>query len=306
MTLAALTLHLVGALLLPFLAPGVINRIKAWWGGRRGAPLLQPLWDARRLLRKQSVYSETTTAVFRLGPAVVMATTLAAALLAPMTPGSGILSFSNDVVVFAYTLGLGRLFLTLAALDTGSAFEGMGAAREATFSVFAEPALFLVLGTLGLFGGQATFAELMGPHGWQTLPVKLLCAAVLMLLLLIEAARIPVDDPTTHLELTMIHEVMILDHSGPELAMLQYAAGLKMTIYMGLLAALLNPFPLTTQPWWSAAASLAIIGGAVASVGLIESLLARLRMRLIPQFALAASALGLVALLIAVTQPHQG
>jgi formate hydrogenlyase subunit 4 len=292
--------------LLPFLAPGLINRIKAWWGGRRGAPLLQPLFDARRLIGKQSVYSHTTTAVFRLGPPVVVATSLAAALLAPMTPGTGVLSFSNDVVFFAYTLGLGRLFLTLAALDTGSAFEGMGAAREATFSVFAEPALFLVLGTLALFGGQAAFADLMGPHGWQTVPVKLLCAAVLLLLLLIEAARIPVDDPTTHLELTMIHEVMILDHSGPDLAMLQYAAGLKMTIYMGLLAALLNPVLLADQPWWSAVVSTTLIGGAILAVGLIESLLARLRMRLIPQFALAASAFGVVALLIAVTQSQQG
>ncbi len=304
--LASLVLHLLGLVLLPFLLPGVINRVKAWWGGRRGAPLLQPLWDTRRLLGKQPVYSEVTTAVFRLAPLVVVATTLVASLLAPLVPGAGILPFANDFVAFAYVVGLGRMFLMLAALDTGSPFEGMGAAREATFAVFAEPALFLVLGTLALGSGHGNFAELMLPHGWQAFLVSPLCATALFLLLLIESARLPVDDPTTHLELTMIHEVMILDHSGVDLAMMQYGAGLKLTLYAGMLAALVNPFPAHNQPLLSALVSLALMLATAVAIGFVESLVARLRMRLIPQFAFVIAALGVVALLLATTQPELG
>ncbi len=306
MKLASLLMHLLGLLLLPFLLPGVINRVKAWWGGRRGAPFLQPLWDTRRLLGKQPVYSTVTTVVFRLAPLVVLATTLVAALLAPMLPGGGLLPFPNDFVAFAYVLGLGRMFLTLAALDTGSPFEGMGAAREATFSVFAEPALFLVLGTLALGSGHGTFAELMRPHGWQAFLVTPLCVLALFLLLQIECARLPVDDPTTHLELTMIHEVMILDHSGPDLAMMQYAAALKLTLYAGVLAGLLNPIPLETQPVLAALVSLVLMLATAVAVGLLESLLARLRMRLIPQFGMAIAVIGFVALVLATTQPELG
>ena len=306
MKLASLLLHLLGLGLLPFLLPGVINRVKAWWGGRRGAPFLQPLWDVRRLLAKQPVYSEVTTLVFRLAPLVVLATTLVAATLAPMLPGGGLVPFPNDFVAFAYVMGLGRMFMTLGALDTGSPFEGMGAAREATFTVFAEPALFIVLGTLALGSGHGTFAELMRPHGWQAFLVAPLCAVALFLLLQIECARLPVDDPTTHLELTMIHEVMILDHSGPDLAMLQYAAGLKLTLYAGVLAALLNPVPLDSQPLLAAVVSLLLMLVTAVAVGLVESLLARLRMRLIPQFATAVAVLGFVALVLATTQPELG
>lgn len=306
MILASLVLHLLGLVLLPFLLPGVINRVKAWWGGRRGAPLLQPLWDARRLLAKQPVYSTVTTVVFRLAPLVVLATTLVAAILAPMLPGGGLLPFVNDFVAFAYVVGLGRMFLTLAALDTGSPFEGMGAAREATFTVFAEPALFLVLGTLALGSGHSTFAELMRPHGWQAFLVTPLCAVALFLVLQIECARLPVDDPTTHLELTMIHEVMILDHSGADLAMMQYAAGVKFALYAGMLAALLNPIRLNAQPLLSAAVSLVLMLGIAVAVGFVEALLARLRMRLIPQFAMAVAVVAFVALVLATTQPELG
>ncbi len=306
MIVASLLLHGLGLALLPFLLPGVINRVKAWWGGRRGAPFLQPLWDTSRLLGKQPVYSVTTTAVFRLAPLVVLATTLVASLLAPMLPGGGLLPFANDFVAFAYVLGLGRMFLTLAALDTGSPFEGMGAAREATFSVFAEPALFLVLGTLALGSGHGTFAELMRPHGWQALLVTPLCALGLFLLLQIECARLPIDDPTTHLELTMIHEVLILDHSGADLAMMQYAASLKLTLYAGVLAALVNPIRVDDQPLLSALVSLVLMLTIAVIVGLFESLLARLRMRWIPQFAMAVAVVGFVALLLATTQPELG
>ena len=306
MRIASLLLHLLGIVLLPFLLPGVINRVKAWWGGRRGAPFLQPLWDARRLLTKQPVYSVTTTVLFRLAPIVVLATTLVAALLAPVVPGVGVLPFANDFVAFAYVLGLGRMFMTLAALDTGSPFEGMGAAREATFAVFVEPALFIVLGTLALGSGHGNFAELMLPHGWQAWLVSPLCALALFLLLHIECARLPVDDPTTHLELTMIHEVMILDHSGPDLAILQYASGLKFTLYAGLLAALVNPFVADARPLLSAVVSLGLMLAVAVLVGCVESLLARLRMRLIPQFAMAIAVFGVLALLLAATQPELG
>ena len=306
MKLASVLLHILGLILLPFLLPGVINRVKAWWGGRRGAPLLQPLWDAKRLLGKQPVYSVVTTAIFRITPLVVLATTLVAAILAPLLPGGGLVPFNNDFVAFAYVIGLGRMFLTLAALDTGSPFEGMGAAREATFAVFAEPALFLVFGTLALGSGHGTFAQLVHPHGWQAILTTPLCGLALFLLLQIECTRLPVDDPTTHLELTMIHEVMILDHSGADLAILQYAAGLKLTIYAGLLAALLNPIPLDAQPLLSALVSLVGMLLIAVAIGFLESLLARLRMRLIPQFAMAVALVAFVALVLATTQPELG
>ena len=270
------------------------------WAGRRGPRVLQPLADMRRLLRKQPVYSEVTTEVFRLGPTVALATGLVAGAVTPLLGPQSPLGFAYDFVVFAYVLALGRVFLMLAALDTGSAFEGMGAAREATYGALIEPALFLVIGALLLATGDPTFAGLLS---WSELSpfalgVKALCFVVLLIVLQVEAARLPIDDPNTHLELTMIHEVMILDHSGPDLAMLQYGAGLKITICAGLIATLLNPISWTTQPWLAAGVALGLVLAVAVLVGTIESLVARLRMRAIPAYTGIAVLAGALALIL--------
>jgi formate hydrogenlyase subunit 4 len=225
---------------------------------------------------------------------VVLAAALVAAQIAPIVGPFAPLQFSHDFIAFAYTLGLARLFLMLSAMDVGSSFEGMGAAREASFTAFIEPALFLLVGSASLATGQTSLAGLIGQ--WQASPAFAWLAApavvVLLVLLQAEAARVPVDDPLTHLELTMVHEVMVLDHSGPELAAMQYAAALKLSMYAGLIAALLNPVDPFAQPGLAAGVSLAIMTVVAVAVGCIESLTARLRMRHVPPYLLAATALA--------------
>ena len=292
------SIHVLLALAMPILMLGLVNRSKSLWAGRKGPGLLQPLWDLQRLLHKQSVYSTVATPLFRAGPWVVLAASLLAAMIAPILGPVAPLQFSHDFVFFAYTLGLARLFLMLSAFDVASSFEGMGAAREASFTSFIEPALFLLIGSAMVAGGGSSFAALIGQlhrsaaFVWLALPT----VVVLLVLLQAEAARVPVDDPLTHLELTMVHEVMILDHSGPELAAMQYAAGLKMMSYGGLIAALLNPFDASTEPLPAVLCALVIMALVAVAVGCVESLTARLRMRLVPVYLMLASLLAALCL----------
>ena len=301
MTALALVVHLLLTLAMPVLLVGLVNRTKSWWGGRRGPGLLQSGWDLLRLLRKRPVVSQVSTPLFRAGAWVVLAASLLAAQIAPVLGGVAPLQFAHDFVVFAYTLGLARLFLMLSAMDVGSSFEGMGSAREASFTSFIEPALFLLAGTALIGSGQTSFAGLLGHwqaapgFGWMVLPVVL----VLFVLLQAEAARVPVDDPLTHLELTMIHEVMVLDHSGPGLAAMQYAAALKMSIYAGLIAALLNPFDVQADPLMATAAAVLLMAVVAVAVGCVESLVARLRMKHVPPYLMIATALAALALVLA-------
>jgi formate hydrogenlyase subunit 4 len=290
--------HLLIALTMPILMVGLVNRTKSLWAGRKGPRLLQPGWDLLRLLRKRPVYSTVATPLFRAGAWVVLASSVLAAMIAPILGNAAPLQFSRDFIVFAYTLGLARLFLMLSAMDVGSSFEGMGAAREASFTAFVEPALFLLIGAAGVATGQTSFAGLIGQlhlgesFRWLVVPAVL----VLFVLLQAEASRVPVDDPLTHLELTMVHEVMVLDHSGPELAAMQYAAAIKMTLYAGLIAALLNPFDPLTAPVACVVASLLTMGAVAVAVGCVESLVARLRMRLVPRYLMLASLVAALCL----------
>jgi formate hydrogenlyase subunit 4 len=291
--------HLVALLLLPFPLVGIVNRTRARVAGRKGPRLLQGLSDLRRLLAKRPVYSATTTAVFAAGPLVLLATTLVSGLLAPVLGPFAPLAFPYDFVLFAYLWGLGRLFLMLAALDTGSSFEGMGASREATYAAFVEPALFLALGTLAAATGRTSFADLLdvGFHTPARAIVSLGVLLTFLVVLQVEAARVPIDDPATHLELTMIHEVMVLDHAGPDLAAVQYAAALKLTVCSALLAGLVNPLRLADRPVAALAANLALTALVAVAVGLVESLTARLKLKAIPQYLLVAAASAAVALL---------
>ncbi len=296
-----LAAHVLAVLLMPILMVGLVNRTKSWWGGRRGPKLTQSFWDLLRLLRKQPVFSSVTTPLFQAGAWVVLASSLLAAQIAPMFGAFAPLQFSHDFIVFAYVLGLARLFLMLSAMDVGSSFEGMGTAREASFTTFIEPALFLLVGTAALGTGQTSLAGAIGQfHGSAAYPWLVVPAvAVLFVLLQAEAARVPVDDPLTHLELTMIHEVMVLDHSGPELAAMQYAAALKMTIYAGLIASLLNPVDTLAEPLLGIALSVLLMSAVAVAVGYVESLVARLRMRLVPRYLMLASGLAAVSLGVA-------
>ncbi|MBS1148880.1 MAG: putative hydrogenase 4, component [Myxococcaceae bacterium] len=293
--------HLAALLLLPIVLVGIINRTRARWSGRKGPPILQGGFDLWRLLKKRPVYSEVTTGIFRLAPLVVLATTFVSGLLVPLVGRAAPLSFALDFVALAYLWALGRALMILAALDTGSPFEGMGASREATWAALAEPGLFLALGTLAAASGHSSFAELLPVQAVTpaAIVVRVGCALTLFLILQLEAARVPIDDPSTHLELTMIHEVMILDHSGPDLAALQYATGLKLTIGAGLIAALLNPLGPGEPAIWVAAVSLGLTFAVAIAIGCVEALTARLQLKAVPTYLVLGSLVGLLALLTA-------
>ena len=285
-------------LVMPFLLPGVINRVKALWSGRKGPPLMQPAWDVLRLLRKTPVYSTTTTPLFRIAPWVLLISSLASATVTPLLGTTPLVSFAFDFVVLAYAWGLGRAATMLAALDTGSSFEGMGAAREATFATLVEPALFLVIGALCLFSQTHTLAQALRLHvdGGASAVAWVAAVVCLLVVLQTETARMPVDDPTTHLELTMVHEVMVLDHSGPELAAIQVANGVKLLVGASIIATLLNPWAGAGTPFSAALTCVLAVLVAVV-VGTVESLIARLKLRAVPQYVAVAIAAGAVALL---------
>jgi formate hydrogenlyase subunit 4 len=292
--------HWVFVLVMPILLVGVINRTKSWWAGRQGPRLFQSASDLWRLLGKRPIYSNTASPLFRAGAYAVLVSCLLAASMVPILGQFAPLQFEHDFIVFAYTLGLARIVMTISAMEVGSAFEGMGAAREASFSSYTEPALFLLIGAASAATGMTSFADLIGhlhttPYfAWLVTPL----VVALFILLQAEAARVPVDDPLTHLELTMIHEVMILDHSGPELAAMQYAAALKMTLYAGLIAALLNPLNPLISPLACVLVSLGLMLVVALVVGCIESLTARLPMRWVPNYLLGASVAAVLCLLV--------
>jgi len=294
-------IHCTVALLIPPLLLGVIGKTKAAFAGRVGAPYLQPYYDLYKLLRKGSVFSETTTWVFRAGPVVTLAATLIAAMLVPLGRHAAPFSFSGDLIFFAYLFGLSRFFTTIAALDTGSSFEGMGAAREVTFSCLAEPTLFIALITLARMSNSLTLSTILTyptPAIWLTAGASiLLLVAALFIILLAENCRIPFDDPTTHLELTMTHEVMVLDHSGPAFGIILYAAALKLFILGALFVNVALPFATGNSLADWGIFTVALLGLAVA-IGVAESVMARLRLVRIPQLLVGASILSSFAMLL--------
>jgi formate hydrogenlyase subunit 4 len=288
-------------LLLAPLLPGVATRTRAFLTGRRGAPVHQLYFDLAKLWRKGVVYSTSTTWVFRLAPVAVTVTAILAACLLPLDGRQSVVTFSGDLIAFASLLALGRFSLVLAGLDTGSSFEGMGASREVTFASFAEPALFLCLIALVLATGSLSLAGMLGGplrEAWPAAaPSLLIVGAALFAVLLAENSRVPVDDPATHLELTMIHEVIVLDHSGPDLALILYGGALKLALFGALLVGVL--LPRANLPAGIALAVLAAGLLAVAAlVGVVESVMARLRLDRVPQFLVAASALAFLAVVL--------
>ncbi len=301
--MAEAVVHLLVLLLAPPVLLGVIGKTKAAFAGRTGAPVLQLWFDLLRLARKESVFSTTTTWVFRAGPVLSVVAPLAAALLVPFGGPKAPVSFSGDLVLFAYLFALSRFFTAAAALDTGSAFEGMGAAREVSFSCLAEPALFFGLLVLVRMSGSLSLSPMLTApwaSGWTTAgPSLVLVVAAWFVVLLAENSRIPFDDPNTHLELTMIHEVMVLDHSGPSLGLIHYGASLKLFVLGSLVVRTVVPLngPHPAVNW------LAFISGMLLLaivIGIVESVVARLRLVRVPQLLVTAcllSAFGMILLI---------
>ncbi len=290
-----LVLRLALWLLVAPLLPGLINRTKAWVAGRRGPPLLQLYYDLARLWKKSVVLSNLASPGFVVGPAVAWVAVVGAALLLPLGPHESALGFRGDVLVLIYLLALARFATAWAALETGSAFEGMGAAREVSYAVLSEAAIIAAVLSLSAQTGSTALAEMLAPAGG---PGAALLAAGLFTVLLAENCRVPFDDPATHLELTMIHEVMVLDHSGPPLAAILHGASVKLLLFTLLLVQAVLPIG-AMAPLAAAAALILGVLAVTIGVGLVESLLARLAFRHVPLFLTVGFLLCLFALLVA-------
>lgn len=278
------------AVLIAPLLPAVIQKVKAYFAGKQGPPLFINYYTMIKLFKKGSVYSTSTSFVFKLGPVVGFSTSLMMLLFFPMGEVSPLLFFHGDVLILFYLMGLGRFFTILAALDTASPFEGMGAAREAFFSTLAEATVFCILIIFFRLTGSLSFNEffsephvinIMGEYG----ALLILVVVGLYIVMLTENSRVPVDDPATHLELTMIHEVMILDHSGPDLALIEMGAWFKLLFYAGFLAKLIDPFH-SENVIVNSLLFYGVVTFIYITVGVVESITARYKMNLVPKFIL--------------------
>ena len=288
-------------ILAPFYA-ALILKVKAFFGGKKGPPLLINYYTLVKLLKKGSVYSTSTTFIFKMGPMVSLCAASMALLFLPIAGQTPLISFKGDIVLLLYLLGLGRFFTIAAAMDTASPFEGMGAAREAYFPIICEATLFMILILFYVLTGELSLAAYFSagqPAGfWHTAGAPLLFVVLaLFIVLLTENSRVPVDDPATHLELTMIHEVMVLDHSGPDFAFIEMGSFLKLFFYSTMVSWLICPVP-----FGHLAADLfvflATMGGVYVAVGVTESVMARYRMDKVPQFVLTSFALAFFATVI--------
>ena len=294
-------LNLIILLVVPFLMLGVIKKTKAFWGGRKGVSLFQPMYDFFKLLKKEFVISKTTSTVFRIAPMVVIASVFAAALFVPLAYESALINIPAGLIIFSYILGLGKFFALISAMDTGSSFEGMGASREACFTTIVEPAFFMIMASIMAISGNYTFDALtmiLEKAGTYGVLIIVFAVVALFMMVLIECSRVPVDDPTTHLELTMIHEVMILDNSGKDFAFLTWSNSIKMLLISSLIANLLIPQGL--EMWQAFSAYLAVLFVIALLIGTVESGMARIRMTHVFEFVFVMSSIALIILSLVV------
>jgi formate hydrogenlyase subunit 4 len=280
--------------------PGIILRTKSIASGRKGPGIFQPVKDIRVLFRKGSVFSSTTGIIFQIAPVVSLASIICAALVLPFGNLRSLISFEGDFIYFAYLLALGKFFAIIGALDTGSSFEGMGANREAFFSMLIEPAFFILLATFAMLTGYTSFSDIFD-HFFITGNNNVLIYSIMGIYLfvqtaMIENSRIPVDDPKTHLELTMIHEVMILDNSGFDKALIHLGSYLKFAIYGSLMYNVLVPSGwslfLKIVLFFSVQVIFAVV------IGVTESFRARNKMNKNPKFILTISAIAWIAFVV--------
>jgi formate hydrogenlyase subunit 4 len=309
MTTAISILQMLLLIAVAPLARGAIARMKAVIQNRRGSSVWRPYADLIKMLRKEDLAPASASPVFRLAPRVVFAATVAALVFVPVLHGKAGLSMAGDFVVLVYLLALARFFLLLGSMDGGSSFGGMGASREALVSTLAEAPLLLGLTAVAI---SARDTSLSGIAGWtlaqdptRISAVHVLAFTALALVAIAEAGRIPVDNPATHLELTMIHEAMVLEYSGPSLAWIEWASSVKLALVLALLIALFAP--------WGMAVSVSAVGIAVATalfaaklavlaltIAVVECSIAKLRMYLVPDFLGVASALAILAVVFTV------
>lgn len=273
---------------------GIIIRTKSIMSGRKGPGIFQPIKDVIRLFKKGAVFSETTSFVFQIAPTIYFSSVVMAMLVVPFEDAKGLISFNGDFIFFAYILALGKFFSIISAMDTGSSFEGMGASREALYSMFAEPAFFTLMGSLALLTGHTSFQEIfytLHLGSYISYALGTLATFVLLMIAMIENSRMPIDDPKTHLELTMVHEVMILDNCGFDLGLIQTAGYLKFAIYGALIA---NLFIGTIDYLYAIPLFFAIQFLMAVGIGIIESFMARFRMNHNAQFIVVLSSVSLL------------
>ena len=287
------------------LISGLIKTLKARMQTRRGPGVLQFYRDLYKLFRKGMVIPDTASWIFTAAPYVVFVTTAMAGLMLPTTSTAAPLGLFGGVLAIVYLLGLGRFFLALAGMDTGSSFGGLGSSREMTISALAEPAMMLAVFTVAIAANSTNLSEVARSavgQNWRFLaPAQMLACAALYLVLIAETGRIPVDNPATHLELTMVHEAMILEYSGPYLALIEWAASMKQLVLMTLLVNVFWPFGLAGGP--SVAGALGGLGWLLLKLGLlscsivlVETTNAKLRLFRVPEMLAVAFTLGTLAL----------
>lgn len=303
MDILNIILGLISLLVIACFAPllaGLVNKQKAFWTGRIGAPVLQPYYELRRLLFKETLYAREASLISRVAPVVSLVTLLIAGMMLPVGYFRPLINFDGDIILFVYLLGLSRFVQILAAMDIGSSFEGMGAAREATFSVFAEPIYFFTLGSLAFATGHTSMWDVFHTIDFSDpsfIIFTIVCTISAFLLMVTECSRMPVDDPNTHLELTMIHEVMILDNSGIDLFCYQYGAYIKLMIYATFLACFVNPFIIQDRVIGFVIFTLVLLALS-AVLAWVETMTSRFKLKYIPQYLLFAAAIGILNLLI--------
>ncbi|MBW2659494.1 MAG: NADH-quinone oxidoreductase subunit H [Deltaproteobacteria bacterium] len=285
----------LGLICAPFML-GIINKTKAKFAGRKGDPLLQIYSDLLKLLGKGAVYSRTTTWVLRVAPSIGLSCVMIALAVVPLHGHASLIHFYGDLFFFIYILGLMVFFTVLAALDTGSSFEGMGGSREVLFSLLAEPALIVGLCVFAKSTGSVSLSEII-PNTSITQPVLILVVLALFIVFLCENSRIPVDDPETHLELTMVHEVMVLDYSGPDFAFIMYGSAIKMWVLGMLIVEIILPLG---DNGWFLSTLLSLLGMTTLAVvvGCVESIMARLRLVSVPKLLVAADSLSILAFIL--------
>jgi len=305
-------IHFIQALVIILGAPllrGVVSKMKAHLQGRQGASVWRPYADLGKLFRKEDLVPPLASPVFRAAPRIVFCTTTVAALLIPIFQPVAMLSGPGDFILFVSLLALARFFLVLGAMDGGGAFGGMGGSREALVSALAEAPFLLGLTSVAIV---ARSTQLSGIIAWtlrqnffDVSAVHILAFSALAMVAVAETGRIPVDNPTTHLELTMIHEAMVLEHSGPSLAFLEWANAVKLGVVMSLLVGLFFPWGMVAEPSLLAmalavAAYLAKILGLAVVLAIVESSIAKMRMYAVPDYLGVATATGVLAVVFTV------
>ncbi len=307
-----LALDALQFIMLACIAPlirGVVSRVKARIQNRRGASIFRPYADLWKLFHKEDLIPSTSSPLFRLCPIILFAATLACAAFVPALHTSALLGNRGDFILFVYLLALGRFFLILGAMDGGSSFGGMGASREALVSTLAEAPLLLAFIAVAVVSHNTSIASIVqwtvGRHPFEMSAVHAFAFSAFVLVTIAETGRVPVDNPATHLELTMIHEAMVLEYSGPSLALIEWASATKLSLMFALLISLFVPWGIATGATIPALAVAVVayvlkIVVLVVALAALESAVAKMRMYLVPEFLGIATALSILAVVFTV------